>query len=283
MARVPLPESKLRARRRRRRLFVLMFVFILCVLAVGGLALLARASFLKITTVSVAGVETLATSTLQSFVKEKMSGYYAYLFPKDDIFLYPRSGLAAAVLSAYPTLKSAEVQAQDFHHIEVTVVERQPKALWCPLDASEAEGACYFMDEEGVVYAPAPEFSAPVYISYRGPVAGLPAQAGDALPKHYLSPPEFQSLSALADALAHKVPTETLQSVSVDDHRDTRVRFINREALHFDLLFSLDDEAGDVFERFELALTAKPFVSRSLYDFEYLDLRFGDKLYYKLK
>ena len=51
----------------------------------------------------------------------------------------------------------------------------------------------------------------------------------------------------------------------------------------FVLKFALSDAGGDVFERFSLALAAEPFLGRSLSDFLYLDLRFGDKLYYKLK
>jgi len=47
--------------------------------------------------------------------------------------------------------------------------------------------------------------------------------------------------------------------------------------------FAVADAAGDTFERFSLALGAGPFLEHPLSDFAYLDLRFGDKLYYKLK
>jgi len=49
------------------------------------------------------------------------------------------------------------------------------------------------------------------------------------------------------------------------------------------VIFALSDSGGDVYERFVLALTAEPFEGRSTGDFEYLDLRFGDRLYYKLR
>jgi hypothetical protein len=58
-----------------------------------------------------------------------------------------------------------------------------------------------------------------------------------------------------------------------------RVSFING----FALLFSLDSAGADVYQRFVLALGADAFQGHTLGDFEYLDLRFGDKLYYKLR
>ena len=70
-----------------------------------------------------------------------------------------------------------------------------------------------------------------------------------------------------------------MQSISVDAVGDVRVMFTNG----FTLIFALSDDSGDLFERFSLALSSGPFVAHTLSDFAYLDLRFGDKLYYKLK
>jgi hypothetical protein len=67
--------------------------------------------------------------------------------------------------------------------------------------------------------------------------------------------------------------------VSVDNNNDVEATF----GSGFVLKFALDDAQGDVFERFSLALTSDPFKNKQLSNFAYLDLRFGDKLYYKLK
>jgi hypothetical protein len=48
-------------------------------------------------------------------------------------------------------------------------------------------------------------------------------------------------------------------------------------------LFALGDDAGAVYQHFTLALTADIFKAHKLSDFHYLDLRFGNKLYYKLR
>jgi hypothetical protein len=51
----------------------------------------------------------------------------------------------------------------------------------------------------------------------------------------------------------------------------------------FTLIFPAGANMGEVLQRFSLALTTEPFTTHALSDYEYLDVRFGAKLYYKLK
>ena len=268
MARVELPESRLRLRKRRRfvRLAAGLIVFSLFILS--GLVGLTYWSSLQIKDIAINGAQTLSSGTVEAFVRDRLVGEYWYVFSKSNIFLYPKQQIIADLIKAYPVLASADVHAVDFHTIAVNLVEREPRALWCSQDER-----CLFMDENGVVYGEAPIFSEPVYLSYYG------TASGEALPKQYLTPAEFQSLSALVDAIIQKISGDKVQTISVDDARDVRMRFVSG----FTLMFALDDEGGDVFERLSLAFTADPFNTHKLSDFEYLDLRFGDKLYYKLK
>ncbi len=273
MARVELPESRLRARKRRRRVrfFIISVAFVLLVLS--GLVGLTYLSSLQIKNVAISGAQTLSSSTVEAFVRERLAGEYWYVFSKSNIFLYPKQQIAADLIKAYPVLASADVHADDFQSIAVNVVEREPKALWCPSDASGQVFPCFFMDENGIVYGDAPTFSEPVYLSYYG------STTSNALPKQFLMPPEFQALTALVDALAQKISDSDITAVEIDKNKDVSVRFVNG----FILRFALSDAGGDIFERFSLALTSEPMKAHKLGDFEYLDLRFGDRLYYKLK
>lgn len=267
MARVELPESRLRLRKRRRRVRLALLLCALLAVLVAAVAGLSRLPALQVSEITISGAETISPGAIKALVEDHIAGYYLYALPKRNILLYPKKDIAAALLKTYPSLASADVHAGDFHTIVVNVVERAPRALWCQ------EARCYLMDENGVVYAEAPTFSSPVYLTYYGE-----ASAG-ALPRQYLVATEFQALSALVDAVARLVPDATAVDVTVDSNRDAHVRFSSG----FELRFVLDDQVGDVFERFTLALTAEPLLQHELSEFEYLDLRFGDKLYYKLR
>lgn len=271
MARVELPQSRLKARRRRRRARLSLVLVVFLSLVAGGIVGAAYLPAIQVQTVAVAGTQTLSSSTVERFVRERLAGTYAYVLPESNIFLYPKARIRSELLSAYPVLASVDVHAVDFHTIAVNLVERQPRALWCPPD-----GGCLFMDENGVAYEEAPAFSEPVYPIYRGGFADLSSE--NELPKQFLSPADFQSLSALVSAIVQKIPDEQLASVSVSDDNDVLMAFADG----FVLKFALQDHGGDIFERFVLALTSDVLKSHKLSEFQYLDLRFGDKLYYKL-
>lgn len=265
MARVDLPQSRLRARRKRMRMR-------LAGVSVGALVLLfaivvglSHIPFLQVREVEVSGVKTLATSTIAGYVQEQIAGRYLFVIPKRNIFIYPKRAIADGLLVQFPELHAVDVHAKNFHAVAADVVEREPKALWCAADD------CYVMDQGGVAYARTAE--AGQFVSYRGTTEGT------GLPRQYLTPETFESLFALVDAVSQKMPDNPVEEVSVDSERDVEATLRGG----FVLRFALGDAGGDVFERFALALTSEPFAGRSVSEFEYLDLRFGDKLYYKLK
>ena len=277
MARVELPQSRLRARKRARLGRAAIIALAALIIAAVGLVALARAPFLKITSIEVSGAQTISTSSVEALSWGELAGDYLWIIPKDNIFLYPNGTLQGLIVHDYPQFKSVDVHAQDFHTVAVTIVERQPAALWCQSESTttpmgQVPAGCYLMDEDGMVYASSPSAGQGSWVSYGGGEPG-------AMPWQYLSADSFHSLVALVGALSQTEATDTVRQVVVDPDGDVRAYFQN----DFLLMFNLAEEGGDVFERFTLALKSDPFKGKTLADFEYLDMRFGDKLYYKLK
>jgi hypothetical protein len=184
--------------------------------------------------------------------------------------LYPREEIRLRLLRDFPNLSQAVIGGENLTTLAIVVSERKAQALWCGPSLALA-GACYLLDAQGVAFAPAADFGGEIYTEYYGPVSGES-------PQQFLALDTYRALSATVDALKDKVADDSLDSVEASAE-DARVHFKSG----FELIFSLKDGGADVLERFSLALTAAPFTTHALSDFEYLDLRFGDKLYYKLK
>jgi len=271
MVRVTLPESKLKKSRRRRRAVVAVLWLLAIALVVGGIAGFAHLPHLRVVSVEVMGVEGTEAKAVEQTVRGHLAGSYALLFPHNNVVLYPRAAIVSDILQKHPTFASVEVRATSLRALRVVVVERAPKALWCG-GARAAPAPCLHLDLRGVAYEIAAEFEGPVYTKYYG------ALTDSALPRQYVREEKFRSLTALVGALEEQQGGK-VASVEVDQAEDARLRFTSG----FELIFALKDGGGDVFERFTLALTAEPFEGRAVSDFEYLDLRFGDRLYYKLK
>ena len=272
MARVQLPTSRLKARRRARRMFAVLGALVVLLALMGGVVGLSYLSALRVQHITIVGLSSVNESLVEASVQDALDGGYWHLIPKNNIFVYPKGAIERGLLAQFPIFSSVVAHAQGLTALTVTVTERQPAALWCGSFATST-APCLTLDESGTAYTIAPDFSASVYRRYTGPLATT------TLPRQFLTPEKFRALSALADAIASKAASSTLDTISIDASGEVHMQF----ASGFTLMFILSGDGADVAQRFALALTADPFNKHPLSDFEYLDLRFGDKLYYKLR
>lgn len=271
-----LPESKIRRRRRARRLRLFVLLGILFLILLGAIVGLSWLPYIRIQGVVVSGAQHIATSSIEAYASAALSSRTLLVFPSDNIFFYPKRAIQKGLLSEFPALSGAEVKARDFNTIDILIAERRPSARWCGESPAAGE-PCLLMDESGFAYGTAADFSLQAYFSYYGEATSTPGFAGS--PKQFLTPAEFRALFALVQALARNQEPTEVSRIVVDPVSDVRMSFANG----FSVIFALKDAGGDVYERFTLALVSDPFQKRKLSEFEYLDLRFGDKLYYHLK
>lgn len=277
-SRVQLPQSRLKRRKRVRRTRLAIALGVLLVLVLGIIAGLSWLPIIRIHSVEVVGAQTIAADNVQQFVADKLTGRKFFVLPANNIFFYPKKEIRDRLHNEYPVLKDISIRAKNFETVEVTLTEREPKALWCG-EARDETGGCRLMDETGFVYSADLGLTLPSFVRYTGAASTTKGFTGVVEPVQYLDSAEFEALSALVAALAQNQSQTEIISADVDAHQDVRVVFGNG----FMLIFSLKDAGGDVYERFVLALSAEPFKDKNLSGFEYLDLRFGDKLYYKAR
>lgn len=271
MASRPLPVSQLRARRRKRRILILIGIFMLCVVLVAGAAGLSWLPQMRIVAVEVAGVESVAEDAVIKEAQSKLAGAYAFVLARNNVLIYPKENIRARIAEVFPVFNKVEVSATNFTTLKIEVTERKPRGLWCG-ESIIISSPCYLLDETGLAYTPAADFSGTVYTRYYGTAEGT-------VPKQYLTPELFISLAALMEEIKTRGVAGAIAGVEVRAEGAVYVSFTNG----FALIFMLINSGADVLERLGLALTAEPFTSHTLADFEYLDLRFGDKLYYKMK
>lgn len=270
MARIHLPTSKLRARRKRERIVAVFKGVCVAFLAGGAITGVLWLPHVRVSTIEVEGFAGRAAQEIERAAHKHIAGTYMLLFPKDNIFIYPKQSMRERILEEFPWLAEVAVQANNFRTIGIVVRERTPVALWCG-ENPDARIPCLLMDENGIAYEMAPQFSGTVYTEYFGKAEGV-------LPKQFLTAGQFRSIKALIQALTEK-EGEAVARVAVDEHTDVRATFTNG----FTLIFTAAEDSGNVYERYMLAKTAEPFTTHPLGDFEYLDLRFGNRLYYKLR
>lgn len=264
-----LPPSRLRERRRRAWRIKLATLSFLAALLCGSAIAFFYIPALLIRDIRIEGAQTVAAADIERDVRSELAGKRFLVLPKRNAFVYSSVEIEKRLQAAYPKLKEAAVSLENFHTLKVTVAERAPDALQCGPSREEAL-PCLFLDNTGVAYEQAPEFSDNAYIRWYGGEAL-------ALGERFLSEEVFRRLSALVDAF--KGEGVEPAAVFVDEVEDVYVF----DASGSEIRFALSRKAEDVLKSLRAARASDVLAGKDLSEIEYIDLRFGNRLYYRLR
>ena len=146
---------------------------------------------------------------------------------------------------------------------------------------------CYLTDRQGLIFAPAPEFSRHIFPTIIQPLIANPIGARP------LSLNEFSKLLDARRDLEKTFPHDTLSGfviyqieiLAAGDYSFTAENPLNPEE-RFEILVNADKDLGFAVTNAQIALSSPALVDglekngRSL---EYLDLRFAPKVFYKFR
>ena len=260
--------------KRRRRVFIVRSLFFLFLFSsvVGLVGWVAGSEKVTVQDIKVEGNSMVTTESIRALAKKDMEGKYLFVFPKSSIFLYPRKGIEASVLESFKRVKNAKVTFDGFQSISINIDEREPKALWCGESyLSEEKGGCYFLDEGGFVFSKAPNFSGTTFLSFFGMLDSFNPVGEQFIPQE-----EFATVLLFVESL-NKIYTESV-AVEFISTEETVVYTKNGSKI----LFTRSQNLGAILSNIESVLESEEFKDK-LVDFEYLDARFGNKVYYKFK
>lgn len=260
-------RSPLRARRRRRKAIYALALLTLFITLAYGLSWSSYLPQFSIQDIHIVGTKALRPNLVRAYVETEMySGEFKFISDA-NIFLFPREEIEQAMIRRVPRIRSVKIMRESLlaNAITVSVEERENFAKWC-----EGE-TCFLMGETGFIFAPATsteEMRTP-YV-FRGGIA-----ASSAIGQQYL-PNEFPVILGLLERLERA--SFSPREVVAESERDFSVRLEQG----FELRASLGADPGALVKNLELALTSEPIRGRES-QLEYIDLRFGNRMYYKFE
>ena len=255
--------------KKKRKRFCRLFVFYsICILILLSIVIFVpRMKYFVIKEVVVSGTVVENSDILSDFVKEKIRGNYFFVVSKRNWLFYPQKSAELAVLQNFKRLNKAEISFEGNNTLLLEVAERKPDWIWCE------ESRCYFLDETGFIFDEAPNFSGNVYFETIG--GGVVEEGGSAIGQ-YFAPTgwdlaEIKSfLKALSD---FAIEAESLL-VTVDG--DIEVNILDNGYLKLGSNKDLNSAYNDLknsIDGGEVSFEKK---------YEYIDLRFINKIFYKL-
>ncbi len=227
--------------------------------------------------VKIEGNETISAEEVLKIAENKISGKYIFLFPKNNIFIYPGSAIALEILDNMKKVKTVETKIGDGNILSVKIYERNPSYIWCPDELSPkdttSDNQCYFLDEQGFSFSEAPRFSGPVFFEiYASSTIG-----NDFIGKYPFESELFKKLVLFKNALTEI----NLPATGLIRMKDGDFKFILKAGGAV-----LINEKNDINISLRNIVSAKKALEdsgKNIDSIEYIDLRFGNKVFFKFK
>jgi hypothetical protein len=222
-----------------------------------------RIDSFQITQIDVVGGETIPHDTIKKSVDESLTGSYFKLVPKRFRPLYPHDVIVAHI-KENNRIKNVHVEVKD-NTILIAFDEYTPFALWC---AHKEDISCLFIDAQGFAFAQAPELQGNAFVRFveDGKEPVLKTNAFDATFIRNID--DF--ITMLEEGLSLYVTHVVKQGV-------------------FDIEFTLGgggvlkvsqmEPLTVTFTNLQTILNSEEFIHLEPGTFQYIDLRFGDKVF----
>ncbi len=240
----------------------------LLVFAVVGLLITAiwygtRIQSLTITTVTVSGGETISHAGVEEVAKTALEGQYIGLIPRRFAWLYPRSEIRQTI-EKFERIYNVSVSRTNGTSLSITFDEYRPYALWC----SSATGTeCMFIDSAGYAFGHAPNLSGGSFLRFV--TIGRQAAIGEEV----LEQETFNNLLAMTNLLASS--GWFVSRVEVDSVGDAFLKITGGG----ELKVLATEPAEQIVENLLVVLASDDFPDIKPGNFQYIDLRFGNKVF----
>ena len=268
------------ARRGRRKRIIFRLVFFLIILVALPFAV-GYSPWLRVGQVSVSSNQVVSADEIKYFAQNEISGQ-KFSVPKNSLIIFRRAALVRAILAKFSRLDGANIgidwrgfkPADGFPSLAltITVKEREPFAVWC-----RGESDRFFLDRTGLVFDTAPQFSAPVYLIFVGGDLST-SSTTDPINKNIMNATDFSQTMELVRGI---------ETMNLDPKL---VSIISADSIEVGLgtggvlRFSRDVGVAQALENLHSIISdpkLKLFNGTGGLSIEYIDLRFGNKVFYK--
>jgi hypothetical protein len=272
--------AELKKRRRRaleKKVLLVLFSF---VLVFGLFVFISRLDKLNITNIEVSGNKIIDTEAITEIAQSNLSGYYFYFIPKSNFVLYPKNKIEKELTEKFKRIKNISFDLNKSKTLSISLSEREGSYVWCgevlPSPETKVEDHnCFFVDNTGYVFDSAPYFSGDVYFKFFGKLSDS-----------YFAPELFAKLISLKESL----PSMSLKgsSLSIKDDGDIELYLSSNltPPLSPKIVFKKDFDLEKTVSNLEASVTSDPLktdLKNKYASLMYIDLRFGNKVYFKFK
>ncbi len=270
------PSSPLRAKRRKKRLIGLgIFLLAAAVFALAAYYVL-HVPQMRISAVEVSGEKEMPEYIVSERTQELLADGSWRFLPRDSILFYNKNVLQRSLVADFPRLRFVSVGRESWfsNTLVVTIDERVPVARWCESATLGTEvQICYVLDESGFIYAE--ESATAVRPATDYVFSGGISNEGSPIGKIF-TPGHLPGIMAVLERLGNA--GYQARGVTIESDQDFSIPLEQG----FSIKASFGTAVDALVKNLELVLGSEALEGK-VGELEYVDLRFGNRVYYKLK
>ena len=274
-------KKRLQTRRKRVVRFYTTGIFLL--LLIGGVFWGLHHERFTISEVKVVGNQTVSAQVVMEIASRHLQKSYWWLIPKSTALTYPKQAIIKDILETSGYVESLDFKVNNWQELIIEVKERSAAYIWC---ATGVEQSCFLADSSGYLFSTAPTFSDNIMFIIN---SSLPASPLGTRPLEIAS---FQRLVLAIEAMPEILRTAKLSRVEVSEVEilplgDYAFHIVERGPTSRDQWqFKWNDQQDlSVVATYLAAVwSAADFIDQKGQagaKLEYIDLRFGKKIFYK--
>lgn len=282
MAKV-LKVSEVNVKRKKKIRMRFVFGIILFIILFFASSFIFNLEKFQIQNIEVAGEEAVDELVVKEIVTENTEGKYLFLFNKKNVLIYPGVSIRSQIQKEIPKISKVEINLKN-NILNLNVSERTGEYLYCRANVTEEEkilsDTCYFMDENSFVFSKAPYFSDNVYFKVNSDIKqddilGTKVFDDDYLKRIIIFKNNLEKIGIKAVAI--NVDASGEDSISLESRGGTYQPKI---------LIKRNDNLENVFLDFFTFIQDEKVgkeIDGKYKSLEYINLRFGNKIYYKFR
>lgn len=269
------PQKKKEHKKKRRILSTVIFLFTVALL--GFLVWFPSIPSLQIKNIVIEGNKVLTKEEVKKKVEEELAGKYFHLFPKTNIFFYPKEAIVTFLRQDFPRIANVSDDLDTERILFVSLTEREPFSLWCGKEIPETptNETCYYLDDQGYVFGKAPSFSGNAYFEFYGK-GTLPLN--DPIGHNFMPLVSYQQILKIKERLENF----QVQPIGIFVADDGSAEFMEKNG--YKIRFNTDQDVSSLLSNMQTVFQSSSWKGTiQSGTLEYLDFRFGNKVYYKYK
>lgn len=261
-------SDTLKNKKKKVRKVKFYLLFFLILLSLSGIVFLIQIPQIQISESFVSGNSFVSTEEIQGKVSEEMNSKILWFIPKSNIILFSKNKVQASI-KENPAIISVSISKDYFQTLKIAIVEQEKEVIYCD---SQERTNCFYVNGEGFIYARVEDFIVPEQeiILYRETDQ---KQIGQVVYEDELhnSVMTFIKSSARFGIVIQRAVLRA----------DDVLEFYTKEGAQ--LRASRYDDFEKDFTNFVALFEQNVLQKETLDQIEYIDLRFGNKVFYKNK